>query len=113
MHTLLVRLLAAAESSEVAAVSQADLAFHEGICKLSGNQRLHEVFMRNVPVLRSLMKLDEHIYGTFDDMAVEHEPLVAALESGDPSLAASRFEAHVELAMRQVAAYIDTLPDDS
>ena len=101
----------AAESGDVAVVSQADLAFHEGVCHLTGNRRLHEVFMRHVPVLRNLMKLDEYIYRSLDDIAVEHEPLVAALESGDPALAAARFEAHVERARDQVATYIDALPD--
>ncbi len=95
----------------MAAVSHADLAFHEGLCQLSNNRRLHEVFMRHVPVLRNLMKLDEYIFRTMDHVAIEHEPLVAALESGDPMLAAARFESHVERAMDQVVAYIDSLPD--
>lgn len=111
MRRLLERLLLAAENGDVAVVSQADLAFHEGVCHLTGNRRLHEVFIRHVPVLRNLMKLDEYIYRTLDDVAVEHEPLMAALESGDPALAATRFEGHVERARDQVATYIDALPD--
>ncbi len=111
MRRLLERLLLAAENGDVAIVSQADLAFHEGVCHLTGNRRLHEVFMRHVPVLRNLMKLDEYIYRTLDDVAGEHEPLMAALESGDPALAAARFEGHVERARDQVATYIDALPD--
>ena len=111
MRRLLVRLLQAAEGGDVAAVSQADLSFHEGVCRLTGNRRLHEVFMRHVPVLRSLMKLDEYIYASLDDVAVEHEPLMAALESADPVLAAARFEGHVERARDQVTTFIDTLPD--
>ncbi len=67
--------------------------------------------MRHVPVLRSLMKLDEYIYASLDDVAVEHEPLMAALESADPGLAAACFEGHVERARDQVATYIDALPD--
>jgi len=110
VRRLLFRLLEAAEDGDVAVVSQADLAFHEGVCRLTGNCRLHEVFVRHVPVLKNLMKLDEYIYRSLDDIAVEHEPLVAALESGDPALAAARFEAHVERARDQVATYIDALP---
>jgi GntR family transcriptional regulator of gluconate operon len=111
VRRLLDRLLQAAEDGDVGVVSQADLAFHEGVCRLTGNCRLHEVFVRHVPVLKNLMKLDEYIYRSLDDIAVEHEPLVAALESGDPALAAARFEAHVERARDQVATYIDALPD--
>jgi len=111
MRRLLDRLLQAAETGDVAIVSQADLAFHEGLCRLTGNRRLHEIFMRHVPLLKNLMKLDEYIDCSLDDMAAEHEPLVAALESGDPALAAARFEGHVERAGDLVAAYLDTLPD--
>ena len=111
MRRLLARLLEAAESGDVAIVSQADLAFHEGVCDLTGNRRLHEVYMRHVPVLRNLMKLDEYIFRSLDEVAAEHPPLVAALESGDPALAAACFEAHVEHARDQVSVYIDSLPD--
>lgn len=110
MRRLLDRLLQAATDGDVAGVSQADLAFHEGVCRLSHNRRLHEVFVRHVPMLRNLMKLDEHIYRSMADVAVEHEPLVAALESGDPQQAANRFAEHVDRAMDQVSTYIDALP---
>jgi DNA-binding GntR family transcriptional regulator len=111
MRRLLQRLLEAAENGDVTVVSQADLAFHEGVCHLTGNRRLHEVFMRHVPVLKNLMKLDEYIYRSLDDVAVEHEPLMAALEGGDPAVAGARFEGHVERARDQVSTYIDALPD--
>jgi GntR family transcriptional regulator of gluconate operon len=111
LRKLLDRLLAAADSGDVAAVSRADLAFHEGLCRLTGNRRLHEVYVRHVPVLKNLMKLDEYLYQSMDDVAVEHEPLIEAVESGDTSLAACRFEAHVDKARDLVATYIDALPD--
>ncbi len=111
LRKLLDRLLAAADSADVEAVSRADLAFHEGLCRLTGNRRLHEVYVRHVPVLKNLMKLDEYLYQSMDDVAVEHEPLMEAVESGDTSLAARRFEAHVDKARDLVATYIDALPD--
>lgn len=113
LHKLLERLLAAADSGDVTAVSRADLAFHEGLCRLTGNSRLHEVYVRNVPVLKNLMKLDEYLYQSMDVVAVEHEPLVDAVESGDASLAAMRFEAHVDRARNLVASYLDALPEHS
>jgi GntR family transcriptional regulator, gluconate operon transcriptional repressor len=111
LRKLYERLLQAAESGDVVAVSRADLAFHEGMCQLCGNRRLHEVYIRNVPVLKSLMKLDEFLYRSLDDVAAEHEPLMQAIEDGDASLAASRFESHVERASDLVASYIDTRPE--
>lgn len=104
------KLALAAESGDVAALSLADLDFHECVCKLTGNRRLHEVYLRHVPVLRNLMKFDEYLYPTLDDVAAEHDPLLRAIEDGQPELAAARFEAHTEHARDMVAAYIDTLP---
>jgi GntR family transcriptional regulator, gluconate operon transcriptional repressor len=111
LRKLYERLLSAADSGDLSAVSRADLAFHEGLCELTKNHRLHEVYVRNVPVLRSLMKLDEFLYQSLDDMAVEHEPLIQAIEDGDAPLAASLFESHVERASDLVAGYIDALPE--
>lgn len=111
LRKLYERLLSAADSADLAAVSRADLAFHEGLCELTGNRRLLEVYVRNVPVLRSLMKLDEYLYQSLDDIAAEHGPMMQAIEGGDAPLAASLFESHVERASDLVAGYIDALPE--
>jgi DNA-binding GntR family transcriptional regulator len=111
LRRLYDQLVAAADSGDVAATSLADLAFHDALCKLSGNRCLHEVFVRHVPLLRGLMRLDEYIYRSFGDIANEHEPLMEALESGDADLAAERFRAHVDRARDLVADYIDQAPD--
>jgi len=102
---------AAARRGDARATAAADLAFHDAVCKASGNRRLHEVFVRHVPLLQGLMKLDEHLYSTLDDAALEHEPLMAALESRDGELAARRFCEHVERARDLVAAYLDGRSD--
>lgn len=105
------KLVKAAESGDVAAVSLADLEFHESVCELTGNRRLHEVYMRHVPVLKNLMKLDEYLYQSLDEVAAEHGPLLRAVEDGQPDVAAARFEAHTEHARDMVAAFIETLPE--
>lgn len=112
LRRLFEQIVAASESGDVAAISQADLAFHDAVCRLSGNRRLHEVFVRHVPLLRSLMKLDEFIYGSYEDIAREHEPLVEALEAGDGDRAAARFCQHVDRARDLVADYIEKRPDE-
>jgi GntR family transcriptional regulator, gluconate operon transcriptional repressor len=100
----------AADRRDVTAVSQTDLAFHETLCRLTGNGRLHAVFMRHVPVVRTLIRLDEHLYSSPEEIAGEHRPMLEAIKARDPELAAARFEAHVEHAFGLVAEYIDHLP---
>lgn len=97
----------AAHRADARATAEADLAFHDAVRKLCNNRRLHDVFVRHVPLLQSLMKLDEQLYGTLDDAAFEHEPMVAAITDGEADLAAERFEAHIDRARDLVAAYLD------
>lgn len=100
----------AADRRDVAAVSRTDLAFHETLCRLTGNGRLHAIFMRHVPMVRTLIRLDEHLYSSPGEIAGEHRPMLEAIAARDPELAAARFEAHVEHAFGLVAEYIGQLP---
>lgn len=100
----------AVRAGDMQAAAASDLAFHEAVCRASGNQRLLEAFKRSVPQLRVLLKIDEFVYrSSIGDVVVQHRALLQALESGDPSRAASGFEAHVETARDLVAGYIDGL----
>ena len=50
------RLEAAAESGDVRAFARVDFAFHEAVCRLSGNRRFHAVFARDVPTMQALIQ---------------------------------------------------------
>src|SRR5262249_62031576 len=106
----LTELEEAAGRADVAAVSRTDLAFHETVCRLTGNDRLHAVFMRYVPIVRTVIRLDEYLYRSPGEIADEHRPLLAAIETRDSDIAAALFEAHIEHAFGLVAEYIDHLP---
>ncbi|MEP7060467.1 MAG: GntR family transcriptional regulator [Actinomycetota bacterium] len=105
------RLLGAMEDAvrvgDAAAVFRRDLAFHDGLCRLAGNDRLHEVFLRHVPMLRALLRLDERVYRSLDEVANEHLPLVEAIEGGDAEAAARMAEAHCDHAGDLISAYIE------
>lgn len=97
----------AAGRGDLAAVFQRDLAFHEGLCRLSGNARLQEVFMRYVPMLRALLRLDERVYDTPDAIAAQHRPLVDAIVRGDEVEAANLAEHHCDQAAALISGYLD------
>ena len=44
--------------------------------------------MRYVPTLRGLLRLDEHVLRSLDEIALQHRPLVEAIEAGDEETAA-------------------------
>jgi GntR family transcriptional regulator of gluconate operon len=96
-----------AEQGDVTTFARADLKFHETICLLSGNERLHAMFLRYVPLLYSLIKLDEFLYSSMDIVAADHVPMLEAVESGDAATAARLFEAHSDHAQELVVTYIE------
>jgi len=101
----------AVRAGDGASVFQRDLEFHDALCRLSGNARLHEVFSRYVPTLRALLRLDEHVYRSLDDIALEHRPLVEAIEAGDADRAAELAEHHCDHAGELIADLIDGRPE--
>jgi len=110
LRHLFERLAEAAKNDDSGQMLQADLAFHEGVCQLGGNRRLFEVYERYVPLVKSFMRLDEFLYETLDDVALEHEPMLRAIEDGDADLAAARFAAHTEKARDVLVAHVSSLP---
>jgi DNA-binding GntR family transcriptional regulator len=107
---MLARIEDAVRINDVRSVFVRDLEFHEGLCRLSGNARLHEVFMRYVPMLRALLRLDERVYQSLDDIAMQHRPLFDAIAAGDVDEAVAQAEEHCDHAGRLISSYIDSLP---
>jgi len=96
----------AVASGDPVAASRADLAFHEGLCELCGNSRIHEVFMRYVPTLRGLLRLDEQVLRSLDEISLQHRPLVEAIEAGDEEGAATLLNEHAEHAGELIAGVL-------
>jgi DNA-binding GntR family transcriptional regulator len=94
LRTLVAGISEAAATGDASAVARADLAFHDGLCAASGNSRVHEVFLRYVPTIRGLLRLDEKIMPSLDEVVCQHEPIVDAIESGDEELAARLTREH-------------------
>jgi len=97
---------AAVEADDSAAVSRADLAFHQGLCALCGNSRILEVFDRYVPTLRALLRLDELVLRSLGEVSLQHRPLVEAIEAGDEDRAARLLSEHSEQAGELIAGVV-------
>lgn len=96
----------AVDAGDAVAASRADLAFHEGLCELCGNTRIHEVFMRYVPTLRGLLRLDEQVLRSLDEISRQHRPFVDALQAGDEELVARLLNEHAEHAGELIAGVL-------
>jgi len=107
LAAILDSMSAAVAAKDVHAVASADLAFHEALCRLSGNTRILAVFSQHVPTLRTLLMVDQHLYSG-REIAEQHRPILEAIAAGDSNLAAALVEAHVRRAKAQVLAFLAT-----
>lgn len=100
-------LQAGARSGDRRAIRQLDLAFHEEVCRASGNDRLLDAFHRYVPALHTLLAYDEVVYASIDAIVDQHRAIYDAIRSGVPATAAQAVTAHCEEARDQVAAHFE------
>jgi DNA-binding GntR family transcriptional regulator len=101
------RVGAAAGSGDLRKLVRCDYEFHETLCRVSGNRRLHEVFVRNASALRILLRLEEErFYRSFDEVWDQHRELLAAVEAGDAPRAEALFTEHLESARDRLLQYL-------
>jgi DNA-binding GntR family transcriptional regulator len=95
LRGLLQEMRTAAEAGDVPAVSAAELAFHLEICEASGNQHLIDCYRMIQSRVRMALSLDNRGNADYPKIADRHEPLLAALESGDEARAGAAAHAHI------------------
>lgn len=101
------RIGAAARASDLRRLVRSDYEFHETLCRVSGNRRLHEAFVRNASVLRILLRLEEErFYRSFDEVWDQHRELLAAVEAGDALGSDAIFTEHLESARNQLIRHL-------
>jgi DNA-binding GntR family transcriptional regulator len=104
-----MRQAAAADDRE--RFAQLDLDFHEDLTRLSGNSRLHRVFVNQAGVLRTLLRLEITTqYASLDGILAEHEHLLKEIQSGDGARAQAACERHLEQASDRVARMLGKSP---
>ncbi|MEK9971323.1 MAG: GntR family transcriptional regulator [Ferrovibrio sp.] len=87
-----------------------DYRFHRLICEISGNRRLLRLFDDLASELRIVIGLIGRLYDDPHRIADTHEPLLAAIESGDAAKIEAGVEYHLGDAWRGVAKLVRTLP---
>jgi DNA-binding GntR family transcriptional regulator len=102
----------AVQGTDYKKAARADFAFHELVCRLSANRRLHAAFLSFSQQLAALLTADEYYYGSVVRQVHDHQGLLDALRSGNPERAAASFEAHVEQARDALIAHLRGLEAD-
>jgi len=102
----------AARASDLPQLARADYAFHETICRVSGNRRLLDVFVRNASVMRLLVHLEEGQYFmSFEDVAHQHRELLESIEAGDAQRTDALVAEHLEDARDRLLGYLAQLAE--
>ena len=95
LRALIRRMAAAAGSNDYALVARNELDFHSAITKASGNELLIDIFHGIEGQVLMGLALDDSGYPDLVEVAREHDPLVAAIDSGDEASAQTLMEAHI------------------
>ena len=89
------KLERAAKSGDTGAVIEADMAFHECLSGLSGNETLRQM-LNTLQVQTRLFILYTKLYASdLTDEVANHEPIMAALERGDRGALQAAVRDHV------------------
>jgi DNA-binding GntR family transcriptional regulator len=101
----LSELRAAARADDRVRFAALDFEFHADLTRLSGNRRLHRVFIQQAGVLRTLLRLEITTqYESLAGILAEHEHLLEEILSGDPARAEAACELHLRQARDRVTA---------
>jgi DNA-binding GntR family transcriptional regulator len=95
LHALIEEMRHAARKGDVMAVVEAELRFHETMCELGGNPYVSRAGRMIDGQLRMALAVDNANYEDLADVAAEHEPVLAAIESGDAIRATAILTTHI------------------
>jgi DNA-binding GntR family transcriptional regulator len=112
LRTLIRRMAAAAESNDFSLVARHELEFHSTITESSGNRVLIQIFRGLQGQVLMGLALDDSGYPNLEEVAVEHEPLIEAIESGNEGRAAQLMQRHVLSTVGDLIARLGGSPDD-
>ena len=98
LHALIAEMDACAKRGDAVGLSDRELAFHEELCRLSGNAHLAATFESLSGLTRLAFVGEYAAYSDATAVADEHRPLVEAIESGDEERAVQALIEHMDIA---------------
>ncbi len=84
--------------------AEVDFQLHEQLCREAGNARIHKLWVNQVGVLRTLVRMEvTSQYETLGPLLKEHERLIAEIASRDPERADAACRQHASEALERVS----------
>lgn len=91
-----------ADRGETAQQVEEDYRFHRLICEIAGNRRLLRLYDDLASELRLVIGLIGRLYDDPHEIARTHEPILAAIEAGDPDRIVASLDYHIGVSWREV-----------
>jgi GntR family transcriptional regulator, gluconate operon transcriptional repressor len=112
LRKALEQLHEAVQASDLSLLARADYNFHETICRVSGNRRLLDVFVRNASVMRLLVHMEEgQYYMSFEDVEHQHLELLESLQARDAARTDAMVAEHLEGARDRLLGYLTQMAE--
>ncbi len=104
LRAIVDNMLAAANANKEMELVQEDIRFHQRICELSGNTQTLRAFKNIHAEVQISITLVEHRFESLEAAAVDHYPVVDAIATRDPEVAAKALRDHIRDSWRRIAA---------
>ncbi|MGU7779389.1 GntR family transcriptional regulator [Burkholderia sp. PU8-34] len=105
LRGILAEMREAADKGDVVRTLEIDAQFHRAICEMTGSSRGLKAFDEIHTELRILFRMIGNTYATLDEVVCAHEPLLAAIETGDAEEAGRAMTEHIAATRVEVEAY--------
>ena len=92
-----------AEENDLPGVVEAELAFHEALWRMADNPYIQKIAGLLFDHMRLALTIDNAAYGNLVDVAREHEPLVDAIETGNPDKASEALTRHIMSSLETIS----------
>lgn len=79
-----------------------DLRFHQALCRLSGNRRLLEAWLRLSDQIRMLLRLKDMVADDSGRLPRGHQRIVDAIRRGDAAAAGDLLRGHIRMSAAQL-----------
>jgi GntR family transcriptional regulator, rspAB operon transcriptional repressor len=107
LDELVTSMAESAGKDRVAEFFAANVAFHELLCQLSGNQKLQEVHHRLEGEISRFQARTLALRGSLESSVSEHRAILAAVRLGDVDKACELTAAHVQVPAKRLQESLD------
>ena len=103
------RMAVAASDCDRAAISEADIDFHEVLVALANSPRLSRIHRTLLTETRMCIEALEEAYASPDERVAEHRDIALAFRSADPRLVDRLLVEHMDDAVARIAGTADSV----